>query len=196
MLRSFQRMANINTKRVTQRRRSRGRIIQLKQTHYVPKSEEQTPLPISLLSSGSIRRMIYSKKAEAAELIPKVDWDKYKCDVRGVRWHPMGGWRVQFDRRDYEHNFYVKCSMYFRVSIYGFDKAKELAINYRKRLGLEWDEQQKRWNELDMEDNRIRLEKRRQRAQLADASTSEGPGFLDTIENPEAVDQGRSAEAK
>ena len=48
--------------------------------------KKETPLPMSLLSSGSIRRMIYSKKAEAAELIPKVDWDKYRCDVHGVRY--------------------------------------------------------------------------------------------------------------
>jgi len=186
MFRSLQRAASINTKRVTQRRRSRGRIIQLKQTHYVPKSAEETPLPISLLSSGSIRRMIYSKKAEAAELIPKVEWDKYRCDVRGVRWHAMGGWRVQFDRRDYEHNFHVKCDMYFRVQRYGFDRAKELAINYRKRLELEWDEQQKRWDELDAEDNRIRAEKRRLKIELAEGSSADQSNLLSNIENPEA----------
>merc|ERR1719158_576895 len=73
-----------------------------------------------------------------------------------------------------------------RLSIYGFMKAKELAINYRRRLELEWDEQQKVWERLDTEYNRMRIEKKRQRKLLASATHASAPGFLDTIENPEA----------
>mmetsp|Transcript_48874 Transcript_48874/g.109900 ORF Transcript_48874/g.109900 Transcript_48874/m.109900 type:complete len:252 (+) Transcript_48874:85-840(+) len=152
-------------KRVTQRRRSRARIVQLKQTHYEPKPDGYAPLPLSLMASGPIRRVIRAGTVEAKQLAGAVDWERYKCDVPGVRWHPVGGWRVQFDRRDYEHNFFVKCSCYFRVSIYGFDRAKELAIGYRKRLEAEWEEQQRIWAQLDAEREAKRLQKRVEREQ-------------------------------
>mmetsp|Transcript_96746 Transcript_96746/g.300854 ORF Transcript_96746/g.300854 Transcript_96746/m.300854 type:complete len:234 (-) Transcript_96746:394-1095(-) len=161
-------------KRVTQRRRSRGRIIQLKQTHYEPKPDDYEPLPVSLLASGPIRRVLRAGTVEAKELAATVDWNKYKCDTKGVRWHPVGGWRVQFDRRDYEHNFFVKCSCYFRVSIHGFDRAKELAIGYRKRLEAEWDEQQRIWAKLDAEREAARLKRREERERALLAKQFEG----------------------
>ena len=146
--------------RVRQRRRSRGQIIQAKQTHYVPKPDNDTPLPRSLMATGPIRRAVYTRSAEAESFLPQIDWHKYQCDVRGVRWHANGSWRVQFDRRNFEHNFFVKCSMYFRVGIYGFDKAKALAINYRKRCEAEWEEQEKIWATIDKRNEEIRREKK------------------------------------
>lgn len=35
------------------------------------------------------------------------------------------------------------------MAIYGFDRAKELAIAYRRRLEAEWEEQQGIWAVLD-----------------------------------------------
>lgn len=155
---------NFGVKRVTQRRRTRGRLIQLKQTHYEPKPDGYAPLPLSLLASGAVRRVMMTNTVEAQRLAGQVDWDRYKCDVKGVRWHPVGGWRVQFDRRNYQHNFFVKCSCYFRVGQYGFEGARELAIGYRKRLEAEWEEQEQQWERLDdqraMETQRRREEKR------------------------------------
>mmetsp|Transcript_108713 Transcript_108713/g.325197 ORF Transcript_108713/g.325197 Transcript_108713/m.325197 type:complete len:226 (-) Transcript_108713:64-741(-) len=160
-------------KRVVQRRRSRGRIIQLKQTHYEPKPDDYCQVPLSLMGSGHIRRVIKAGTIEAQQLASAVAWDRYKCDVKGVRWHPVGGWRVQFDRRDYEHNFFVKCSCYFRVPIYGFDRAKELAIAYRQRLEAEWDEQQRIWARIDAERESKRLQKREERKRAQQASEFE-----------------------
>ncbi|CAK0828492.1 unnamed protein product [Prorocentrum cordatum] len=107
-----------------------GRIIQLKQTHYEPTPEGYSPLPLSLLANGHIRRTLKAGTQDANRLVSQVDWERYKCDVTGVRWHAVGAWRVQFDRKDYEHNFFVKCSCYFRVSIYGFDRAKDQVIGH------------------------------------------------------------------
>eukprot|EP00450_Noctiluca_scintillans_P025156 CAMPEP_0194511446 /NCGR_PEP_ID=MMETSP0253-20130528/43128_1 /TAXON_ID=2966 /ORGANISM="Noctiluca scintillans" /LENGTH=141 /DNA_ID=CAMNT_0039354781 /DNA_START=207 /DNA_END=632 /DNA_ORIENTATION=- len=122
------------------------------------------------MASGPIRRVLKTESTEARRLAGAVDWERYKCDVRGVRWHPVGGWRVQFDRRNYENNLFVKCDCYFRVQIYGFDRAKELAIGYRKRLEAEWEEQEKIWLRLDAQREAKRLEKRltREREKLAD----------------------------
>merc|ERR1712176_1639392 len=103
-----------------------------------------------------------------------VDWERYKCDVRGVRWHADGAWRIQFKRNDHEHNFFVKCSCFFRVHRYGFDRAKELAICYRKRLEAEWDEQERIWARLDAEREARRLQKRAQREQAQQAAEYEG----------------------
>jgi len=150
-------------KRIPQRRRSRGRIIQLKQTHWQPKPDDYQPLPMSLLGNGPIRRLLSAGTVEANRLVGAVSWDRYKCDVKGVRWHPVGGWRVQFDRRDYEHNFFVKCSCYFRVQLYGFDRAKELAIAYRKRLEAEWEEQQQIWAKLDEKREAERLKRKKEK---------------------------------
>mmetsp|Transcript_17145 Transcript_17145/g.45666 ORF Transcript_17145/g.45666 Transcript_17145/m.45666 type:complete len:225 (+) Transcript_17145:104-778(+) len=162
------------TKRVTQRRRSRGRIIQLKQTHYEPTPEGYSPLPLSLLANGHIRRTLKAGTQDANRLVSQVDWERYKCDVTGVRWHAVGAWRVQFDRKDYEHNFFVKCSCYFRVSIYGFDRAKELAIGYRRRLEAEWEEQQRIWARLDAQREAARLQRRRERELALEASEHGG----------------------
>eukprot|EP00933_Yihiella_yeosuensis_P084904 TRINITY_DN9964_c0_g1_i1.p1 TRINITY_DN9964_c0_g1~~TRINITY_DN9964_c0_g1_i1.p1 ORF type:complete len:248 (-),score=48.35 TRINITY_DN9964_c0_g1_i1:128-871(-) len=158
---------HFGTKRVRQRRRSRGRIIQLKESHYEPKPEGYQPLPLSLLASGPIRRVLSTRTQEAQRLAGCIDWERYKCDVKGVRWHACGGWRVQFDKRDYEHNFFVKCSCYFRVQVYGFDKAKELAIAYRRRLEAEWDEQQQIWAKLDEKRELERTKRRAEREQQA-----------------------------
>eukprot|EP00927_Polykrikos_kofoidii_P005904 TRINITY_DN12371_c0_g1_i3.p1 TRINITY_DN12371_c0_g1~~TRINITY_DN12371_c0_g1_i3.p1 ORF type:complete len:326 (-),score=39.67 TRINITY_DN12371_c0_g1_i3:184-1161(-) len=158
-------------KKVRQRRRSRGRIIQAKQHHYEPKPDGYRPLPLSLLGSGPVRRVLMTGTEEAKRLAGMVDWERYKSDHPGVRWHPVGGWRVQFDRRDYEHNFYVKCDCYFRVGVYGFDRAKHLAMAYRSRLEAEWEEQQRIWYDLDSKREARRLEKRaaRQRAKLEES---------------------------
>ncbi|CAJ1403831.1 unnamed protein product [Effrenium voratum] len=160
------------TKRVRQRRRSRGRIIQLKETHYEPKPEGYQPLPLSLLASGPIRRVLATRTVEAKRLVGVIDWERYKCNVKGVRWHAVGGWRVTFDRKDHYHNFFVRCSCYFRVAIYGFERGKELAIAYRKRLEAEWDEQQRIWAELDAKREAERL-KRRARAESEKAKSSD-----------------------
>lgn len=165
-------------KRVRQRRRSRGRIIQPKQHHYEPKPDGYRPLPLSLLGSGPIRRVLTMGTVEARRLAATVDWERYKSDVQGVRWHPVGGWRVQFDRRDYEHNFFVKCDCYFRVAIYGFDQAKQLAIGYRKRLEAEWEEQQRIWYQLDSEREARRLEKRAARQRYALEAQGHGDDAL------------------
>lgn len=151
-------------KRVKQRRRSRGRIIQLKQTHYEPKPEGYTPLPLSLMGSGYVRRVLKAGTVDANAMAEQVSWDRYKSDVRGVRWHQAGAWRVQFDRRNYEHNFFVKCSCYFRVQIYGFDRAKELAIAYRRRLEAEWEEQQAIFEKLDIAREQGRLKRKQDKA--------------------------------
>merc|ERR1712217_495661 len=81
--------------------------------------------------------------------------------------------RVQLDRRDYEHNFFVKCSCFFRVNIYGFDRAKELAIGYRKRLEAEWEEQQVIWARLDANRESKRLARRAERERLQQAADFE-----------------------
>ncbi|CAJ1360009.1 unnamed protein product [Effrenium voratum] len=72
------------TKRVRQRRRSRGRIIQLKETHYEPKPEGYQPLPLSLLASGPIRRVLATRTVEAKRLVGVIDWERYKCNVKEV----------------------------------------------------------------------------------------------------------------
>mmetsp|Transcript_62167 Transcript_62167/g.158075 ORF Transcript_62167/g.158075 Transcript_62167/m.158075 type:complete len:258 (-) Transcript_62167:11-784(-) len=174
-------------RRVKQRRRTRGRIIQLKQTHYEPKPDDYLPLPMSLLGSGPIRRVLTAGTVEGNQLAGAVSWDRYKCDVRGVRWHPVGGWRVQFDKRDYEHNFFVKCSCYFRVQLYGFDRSKELAIQYRQRLEAEWEEQHQIWVRLDAEREASRLRRKeekvlaRQAAAYEDATGESLWGGLDAL---------------
>ncbi|CAE7571264.1 unnamed protein product, partial [Symbiodinium pilosum] len=73
-------------------------------------------------------------------------------------------WRVLFNKKDYEHNFFVKCSCYFRVPIYGFERAKELAIAYRRRLDAEWDEQQRIWADLHAKREQERAKRRSERA--------------------------------
>lgn len=169
------------TKRVTQRRSSRGKILHLKQTHYDPKPDGYQPLPRGLLGSGYVRRLLKANTVEAHRLVGTVDWDRYKCNVRGVRWHSVGGWRVQFRRVDYEHNYFVKCSCYFRVSIYGFDRAKELAISYRQRLDAEWDDQQRIWADLDAKREAARLERRAARERDFEAAKLEGEGSAESF---------------
>eukprot|EP00916_Digyalum_oweni_P008346 GHVL01014001.1.p1 GENE.GHVL01014001.1~~GHVL01014001.1.p1 ORF type:complete len:194 (-),score=31.17 GHVL01014001.1:200-781(-) len=138
-------------KRVTQKRKIGMKILRPIQSPYIPKSDDYSPLPIALLGSGPIRRLIRGNAAESERLAAEVDWDKYKCNVKGVRWHPMGGWRVQFRASNHERNFIVKCSTYFRVSEYGLHEAKRLAISYRKRLEAEWEELNQCWDKLDLE---------------------------------------------
>merc|ERR1719387_2270129 len=56
-------------KKAFQRRRSRGRLIQLKETHYTPKPLDYTPVPISLLGSGPIRRLVNTRTEESHQLM-------------------------------------------------------------------------------------------------------------------------------
>merc|ERR1712070_983996 len=135
----------------------------------------------SILGSGHLRRVLTTNTEEAKRLAASVDWKKYKCDVKGVRWHPIGGWRVQFDRRDYEHNFFVKCDCYFRVQIYGFDKAKELAIGYRQRLEAEWEEQLRIWAVLDEKREAQRLKRKAERDARLQLQASEAENVDDSI---------------
>ncbi|KAF8817932.1 AP2 domain transcription factor AP2IV-1 [Cardiosporidium cionae] len=76
-------------------------------------------------------------------------------------WHPNSSWRVQFDRRNYEHNFFVKCDCYFRTSLYGFSRAKNLAIAYRQRLEAEWDEICQTWHNIDINTQSLLIKKSR-----------------------------------
>eukprot|EP00929_Paragymnodinium_shiwhaense_P115938 TRINITY_DN85105_c0_g1_i1.p1 TRINITY_DN85105_c0_g1~~TRINITY_DN85105_c0_g1_i1.p1 ORF type:complete len:260 (-),score=52.51 TRINITY_DN85105_c0_g1_i1:12-791(-) len=175
-----QQLRHFGIKRVRQRRRSRGRLIHPKQTHYVPKPDDYEPLPLSLLSTGNIRRVLKAGTQESKELIGGVDWERYKSGCPGVRWHPVGGWRVQFNRRNYEHNFFVKCSAYFRVALYGFDHGKDLAVAYRKRLEAEWAEQERIWYRMDSEREANRLQRKAAKqaaARLEDGGDGYGAAF-------------------
>lgn len=112
--------------------------------------EKNAILPLSLLSSSFIRRAIYSNRENILKNLKNINWKRYCCNVKGVRWHASGAWRVYFCKRNYQHNFFVKCDCYFRVSIYGFEKSKELAVLYRKRLEYEYILLMKRWKEIEM----------------------------------------------
>eukprot|EP00922_Rhytidocystis_sp_ex-Travisia-forbesii_P047987 GHVS01071507.1.p1 GENE.GHVS01071507.1~~GHVS01071507.1.p1 ORF type:complete len:222 (+),score=22.42 GHVS01071507.1:58-723(+) len=170
---------SFGTKRVTQKRRHMMKILQPMQEPYKPKPADYQPIPLSVLGSGPLRRVINTNSAEAFALAKSLDWDKYKCNVRGVRWHPNGSWRVQFTRRNYEHNFHVKVNCYFRVGLYGFDGAKQLALGYRKRLEAEWDELLNTWNVTDRKCAQSRLAARRRR-NIADEITAAEPETTST----------------
>ncbi|SBS85485.1 transcription factor with AP2 domain(s), putative (ApiAP2) [Plasmodium ovale curtisi] len=118
--------------------------------------EKNAPLPLSLLSSSFIRRTVYSNREDVLKNLKNINWKKYCCNVKGVRWHASGAWRVYFCKRNYQHNFFVKCDCYFRVSIYGFEKSKELAVLYRKRLEYEYILLMKRWKEIEKENAKKR----------------------------------------
>ncbi|KEG00346.1 transcription factor with AP2 domain(s), putative [Plasmodium vinckei vinckei] len=118
--------------------------------------EKNAILPLSLLSSSFIRRAIYSNRENILKNLKNINWKRYCCNVKGVRWHASGAWRVYFCKRNYQHNFFVKCDCYFRVSIYGFEKSKELAVLYRKRLEYEYILLMKRWKEIEMENAKKR----------------------------------------
>ncbi|CAD2083969.1 transcription factor with AP2 domain(s), putative [Plasmodium vinckei lentum] len=118
--------------------------------------EKNAVLPLSLLSSSFIRRAIYSNRENILKNLKNINWKRYCCNVKGVRWHASGAWRVYFCKRNYQHNFFVKCDCYFRVSIYGFEKSKELAVLYRKRLEYEYILLMKRWKEIEMENAKKR----------------------------------------
>eukprot|EP00922_Rhytidocystis_sp_ex-Travisia-forbesii_P047990 GHVS01071511.1.p1 GENE.GHVS01071511.1~~GHVS01071511.1.p1 ORF type:complete len:178 (+),score=23.30 GHVS01071511.1:175-708(+) len=149
------------------------KILQPMQQPYQPKPEGYQPVPLSVMGSGPLRRVINTNSAEAFELAKAVQWDKYKCSVRGVRWHPNGSWRVQFTRRNYEHNFFVKANCYFRVGLYGFEGAKHLAIGYRKRLQQEWEELLSTWDVLDRSAARSRTAARRRREIRKESAAAE-----------------------
>lgn len=133
------------TVKVRQRIRYRGRLLQLKQTHFTPKPPGYLPIPVSVLGSGYLRRVLKAGTSTSHELIKQVDWLKFTCGVKGVRWHPSGSWRVTFKKSDVYQNFFVNCSCYFRVSRFGFDQAKTLAVSYRKRLEEEWRDLRSVW---------------------------------------------------
>ncbi len=126
-----------------------GRLVQLQQSHYFPKADDYTPIPKAVLGSGYVRRLLKAGTADSQSLIPQVAWEKFICDVKGVRWHPCGAWRVQFSRRNREHNFHVGVDCYFYTKLHGFHRAKEMAIGYRKRLELEWEEAEAGWLAID-----------------------------------------------
>ncbi|EDO07624.1 AP2 domain family protein [Babesia bovis T2Bo] len=156
--------AKFGTKRVTQKRRHMLKLIhpEEKYTHKVMQNGKliaDNALPKSLLCNSAIRKLVYANTVEAQNLASKINWDAYKCDVRGVRWHPSGSWLVQFNRRNYEKNFFVNCKCYFSVQKYGFFEAKQMAIAYRKRLEAEYAELHDTWDRIDRE----RLEQTRQK---------------------------------
>ncbi len=143
---------------VRQRIRQRGRILQYKQTHYTPNKSSLT-IPISVLGSGYLRRLVRSNTDEAHRLIGRVDWQAFATGVpaaalpapvpvQGVRWHPSGAWRVTFKKSDMHHNFFVNCSCYFRVTQHGFVQARAKAVAYRQTLENEWTQLQHTWNKL------------------------------------------------
>jgi len=138
-----------STVKVRQRIRYRGRLLQMKQTHYSPKPPGYMPIPISVLGSGYLRRLFNAGTQTSHDLIQQVDWSKFTCGVRGVRWHPSGSWRVTFRKADAHHNFFVNCSCYFKVQRFGFDKAKSLATTYRQRLETEWNELRRSWGAIE-----------------------------------------------
>eukprot|EP00386_Alphamonas_edax_P013121 GDKI01040642.1.p1 GENE.GDKI01040642.1~~GDKI01040642.1.p1 ORF type:complete len:270 (-),score=41.58 GDKI01040642.1:180-989(-) len=161
--------------KVYQKRRYNMRILKPMQTKYVPKPPGYQPLPLSLMASGAVRRLVKANTQESYEMAQKIDWDRYKCDVRGVRWHPNGSWRVQFHRSNHQHNFFVKVSCYFRVALYGFEGAKQLAIGYRRRLEVEWDELTETWEGIDKENAARRVAAReRKRLEAEGLSAMEG----------------------
>lgn len=134
-----------------------GRVVQLQQTHYFPKPDDYQAIPKAVMGSGYIRRLLKSGTSASQTMIPQVAWEKYICTTKGVRWHPCGAWRVQFSRRNHEHNFHVGVDCYFYARIHGFHKAKELAIGYRQRLETEWAEAEEGWRKID-EDRAIQRE--------------------------------------
>lgn len=132
-----------------QKRRTMGRLIQLQQSHYFPKPEDYQPIPKAVLGSGYIRRLLKAGTQTSRSLIPQVAWEKFISTTKGVRWHPCGAWRVQFSRRNREHNFYVGVDCYFYTKLHGFHRAKELAVGYRQRLEAEWSEAERGWALID-----------------------------------------------
>jgi hypothetical protein len=166
---------NIQTrgvKRVRQKRRTMGRLIQLKQSHYFPKPDDYTPIPKAVLGSGYIRRLLKAGTHTSQQLIPQVMWEKFMCTTKGVRWHPCGAWRVQFSRRNLEHNYHVGVDCYFYTKQHGFHRAQEMAIAYRQRLEKEWAEAEAGWMKMDAERAAKKQAVREQRELLARLSES------------------------
>lgn len=147
------------TQRVVQKRRHQMRILHPLQAPYIHCEGRPRPCPIphSLTVTGTIKRLLNSNSIAAKEAASRINWEAYISHKKGVRWHPQGAWRVQFSRRNYERNFFVRCECYFKVSDYGFETAKELAVWYRERLEKEWEELQQQWNRLDIAEARDRV---------------------------------------
>ncbi|PFH36125.1 AP2 domain transcription factor AP2IV-1 [Besnoitia besnoiti] len=141
---------SFGTQRVVQKRRHQMRILHPSQTPYVPCEQRPPPIPHSLTASSTVKRLLNNNTIAAKEAAKRINWDAYISHQRGVRWHPQGAWRVQFSRRNHERNFFVRCECYFRVGIYGFQMAKDLAIRYRRRLEKEWEELEEQWMKLDI----------------------------------------------
>ncbi|XP_026193307.1 uncharacterized protein LOC34623958 [Cyclospora cayetanensis] len=175
---------DFGVKRVVQKRRHQMRIVHPKQEPFLPPPASASgdppkppqPLPLSLVNSGPVRRLLYSGSAAAAAAAAAVDWRQYLSPCRGVRWHPCGAWRVQFDRRNPQKNFFVRADLYFRVGLYGFSGAKHRAVRYRKRLEMEWEELQETWKALD-EQHKLQEQQR-----MAKRKTHEcGAAFLGRV---------------
>ncbi|UVC54225.1 hypothetical protein MACJ_003760 [Theileria orientalis] len=174
------------TKRVTQRRRFMLRILRPEEK-FTEKTmtnglfDKNDCLPKSLLKSPVIRKLIYANTAESTEIVSQINWDVYKSDVKGVRWHPSGSWLVQFVKRNYENNFFVNCYAYFSVEKYGFFEAKKLAIAYRKRLEFEYAELEETWEMLEEKKKLERMEREKSkeiRAMEDQYVLSDNTGFM------------------
>ena len=145
-----------------------GRLVQLQQTHYFPKPEDYHPIPKAVLGSGYIRRLLKAGTNASRTLIPEVAWEKFICTTKGVRWHPCGAWRVQFARRNREHNYHVGVDCYFYTKLHGFHRAKEMAVAYRKRLEEEWAEAESGWEAIDLKRSEEREALTRERNLLSE----------------------------
>lgn len=156
-------MIRRGVKRVRQKRRTMGRLIQLQQSHYFPKPDDYQPIPKAVLGSGYIRRLLKAGTQTSRTLIPQVAWEKYISTTKGVRWHPCGAWRVQFSRRNREHNYFVGVDCYFYTKLHGFHRAKEMAVGYRKRLEEEWAEAERGWEAIDLKRSQERESKAREK---------------------------------
>ena len=133
---------------VRQKIRQRGRILQLKQSHFMPQKPDYSSIPLSVLGSGYLRRLLIARTTRSVNLISKVDWSAFISGYRGVRWHPSGSWRVNFKKSNMHHNFFVNCSCYFKVREHGFQEAKRKAAAYRATLEREWFQASHFWSKL------------------------------------------------
>lgn len=174
--------------RVVQKRRHQMRILQPKQDPYKYQGTEYSgdgrgtgpgPLPLSLVNSGPVKKLIYSGSAASIAAARAIDWDQYRSPCVGVRWHPSGAWRVQFDRRCVARNFFVSADLYFRVGLYGFAGAKQRAVQYRRRLEAEWKELQQTWHNLDASEARNRASLRPNKEEIAKPATETPPQKLE-----------------
>lgn len=135
--------------RIKQKHRHLFHILRPRQDPYRPKAPGYRPLPLSLASSGPLKRLLRSRSPAAKEILEHVNLRPYMCSESGVRWHPSGGFWLQYQRRNYEKNFAVNCRLLFRTHHFGFQQAKRTAIAVRRRLEAEWKELEEQWARID-----------------------------------------------